>query len=498
MDYYSLTEQGRKKLFGAKGSADILVTKERLLALLGKEPPVSQGYIGRTQLLNRELVLSESNWNEVFLHVTKAFPTDGDLFLIPIIPRSGRPPQVNEDSDAVRRYYATRARKDGAEAIKGSVVDGPSERGSNTCAQLPDATRKFPLHGTPSKPSLFLGRGQSMLSLKQLLGAQICIDAKPRRVPRAAAITGWPGVGKSTIVSELPYDPEIRAAYPDGVYWMAFGNLKPEDGQSRLVGTLSQWTQGHTGPATISRLTDGLRDELRDRQVLMIVDDCWESNLASRFLQIAGDGSTVIFTSRNENVAEALVPTAADRFYLDDLSPKDAVDLLNHLAPQTIDYPHETASLVQSLGGLPLALVVAGRMLGSRSAPLRGVPEILNELRAGTKLLESAPPPEMIELTKEAKNLSVAALIQSSTNQLTPEERLRFAQLSAFAPKPAFFKVKRAALVWGMDVPDAAVELEKLAGFGLVQAMSDGTVQMHALLNLYGANLLRQMGAHHE
>jgi hypothetical protein len=148
---------------------------------------------------------------------------------------------------------------------------------------------------------------------------------------------------------------------------------------------------------------------------------------------------------------------------------------------------------VRTLGGLPLALVVAGGMLSGQSAQIRGVRGLLEELREGTKVLEGPPPPEMIQLRQQTSNASVAALIRNSTNLLTSEQRVRFAQLSTFAPKPASFKVRSAALIWGLELPAAADELERFAGLGLVQAMSDGSIQMHALLNLYGASLLKQM-----
>jgi hypothetical protein len=184
------------------------------------------------------------------------------------------------------------------------------------------------LSGVPSKPALFVGRSGAVAAFKRLLRVLPSEESGPLP-PRAAAITGWPGVGKSTFVTELPHDPEIQASYPDGILWVALGQAGPDDLQSRIVGTLTDWdSDSPGGVATLPELIRRLRDHLRQRRVLIVADDTWESGLASSFLRLPDEGSTVVFTSRSEDVARHLVPVATDRYRLEELTSEDAVELL--------------------------------------------------------------------------------------------------------------------------------------------------------------------------
>jgi hypothetical protein len=227
--------------------------------------------------------------------------------------------------------------------------------------------------------------------------------------------------------------------------------------------------------------------------VLILVDDNWEAELASSFLRLVGEGSTVVYTSRNEDVARNLVPAAGDRYQLEELTTQDGLELLTRLAPGVSEHLEEAAGLVRALGGLPLAIVVAGGILGSYSASVHGVAGLLAELQNGERLLRSAVPTDMLQLTHQTRNLTVAALFERSTRILSVEQRLRFAQLGLLAPKPASFAIADAAAGWDTDVPTAARELEVMAGLGLVQPMSDGRIQMHAILNRFAASILQEL-----
>jgi hypothetical protein len=158
-----------------------------------------------------------------------------------------------------------------------------------------------------------------------------------------------------------------------------------------------------------------------------------------------------------------------------------------------LEHREVAAELVAALGGLPLAIVVAGGILGSYSAAVHGVSGLLAELRNGERLLRSSIPADMLQVTLETNNPTVAALIQRSTRFLTDSQRIHFAQLGAFVPKPASFQLADAAFVWELELAEAAAEMEVLAGLGLVQPLSDGRIQMHALLNRFAASILREL-----
>ena len=75
------------------------------------------------------------------------------------------------------------------------------------------------IHGyAPPPPALVIGREVDISELKTRLG--ITPGGLKRKL---TIIRGWPGVGKSTLVSTLAYDPDIARAYPDGVLWTSLG-----------------------------------------------------------------------------------------------------------------------------------------------------------------------------------------------------------------------------------------------------------------------------------
>ena len=72
------------------------------------------------------------------------------------------------------------------------------------------------------------------------------------------------------------------------------------------------------------------------------------------------------------------------------------------------------------------------------------------------------------------------------------DERTRkcFAALGPFASKPATFDVDAMAFVWGIDNPKPIIR--ELVARGLLEPVSDGNYQMHALLVAHARNILAQ------
>jgi hypothetical protein len=83
---------------------------------------------------------------------------------------------------------------------------------------------------------------------------------------------------------------------------------------------------------------------------------------------------------------------------------------------------------------------------------------------------------------------TVAALLRRSTDSLDELTRQRFALLGLFVPKPATFDLQAMSAVW--DVPDARPTARTLVNRGLLEPVSGGRFQMHALLVLHAQSLL--------
>jgi hypothetical protein len=299
-------------------------------------------------------------------------------------------------------------------------------------------------------------------------------------------IQGWPGVGKSTLVAALAHDPEVVEHFADGILWVSLGEIPS------LLSELDAWASalGLSEPGRerpIEQLTAQLIAALRDRRMLLIVDDVWRAEHLNPF-KIGGPQCALVCTSRLNEVAQALAPTAADMYRLAVLTDVAALELLRRLTPETVaSYPEAARALVRDLEGLPLAIQVAGRLLHSEAGLGWGVGELLEELRAGTSLLQAQVPGDMLPLSA-ATTPTVAALLRRSTDALDAQTRRQFACLGLFVPKPASFDLGALAVVW--DVADPRPIARVLVNRGLLEPVGGGRFQLHALLVLHARTLL--------
>lgn len=334
----------------------------------------------------------------------------------------------------------------------------------------------------PPLPALIVGREQALTDIKGRLGIGSTAANRPVTV-----IHGWPGVGKSTVSAMLPHDPEIVAHFPDGILWASLGETP--DLLSELSGWASALGLADASPTRqIEDISARIAAVIRDKRLLLVIDDVWQPEHV-RLFRVGGQHCVTVMTSRLFDVALTLAPTAADIYRLPVLSEEASLDLLANLTPQTVAaYPDEARQLVNDLEGLPLAIHVAGRLLHNESAMGWGIQELLSELRAGAALLAAQPPTDVLVVGRDASP-TVTALLNRSTDKLNAEMRLRFALLGLFVPKPATFDIEAMAVVW--DVSDPRPVIRALVNQGLLEPVSGGRFQMHALLVLHAKSLLQ-------
>jgi hypothetical protein len=123
-----------------------------------------------------------------------------------------------------------------------------------------------------------------------------------------------------------------------------------------------------------------------------------------------------------------------------------------------------------------------------------GVSDLLAELRSGANLLAAPIPGEGAAWGPAAGGTSsptVAALLKRSTDSLEPAARERFALLGLFAPKPATFGLEALAVAW--DTTDPRPTARTLVARGLLEPISGGRFQTHALLMWHARSLLETL-----
>jgi NB-ARC domain-containing protein len=336
----------------------------------------------------------------------------------------------------------------------------------------------------PPRPSLIVGREDDMKELKSRLGAT---KDGTTSLQILTAIKGWPGVGKTTIASALAYDPEIMKLFPDGVLWTSLGE------SPNILSEMATWgralgTEEIVKANSVEEAHTVLSGLLRNKRMLLIIDDVWNKNDALPF-KAGGVGCATLITTRLDGVASDLAPTAESIYRLQVLKDKAALELLGKLAPMAVQmHPNECLVLVKELEGLPLALQVAGRLLHTEANSGFGVTELIDALRAGAKLLAAAAPADRTDLVTQTTP-TIAALLQKSVDRLDESTKEYYAYLGVFAPQPATFGVDAMKFVWEMDDPKPTIRT--LVDRGLLEYVPElDRYWMHALLVMLAKTLL--------
>lgn len=336
----------------------------------------------------------------------------------------------------------------------------------------------------PPLPALIVGREGDLHVLKSRLGISRSATAAPLQV--LTAVRGWPGVGKTTLAAALAHDPEIAAKFPDRILWVSLGQ------DPKILSELSAWGRAlgidDLIRGTVEEASARLTALLRDKRVLLIVDDVWEPAHAIPF-KVGGRGCALLVTTRLTAVADALAPTPDAIYKLAVLTDDKALELLQALAPDVVrQHPAACKELVRELEGLPLALQVAGHMLRVEAGYGFGVTALLDELREGTKLLMATAPADRSDLATETTP-TVAVLLQKSTDRLDPFTRDCFAYLGAFVPKPATFDLEAMQAVWIVEPDVAKTTARTLLDRGLLEPIDNGRFWMHGLLLTHARSL---------
>jgi len=341
---------------------------------------------------------------------------------------------------------------------------------------------RLPLHGTlPALPRIAIGREESLNDLKNRLLA-------PAGPPPITVIQGWPGIGKTTLVAMLAHNAGLHEHFVDGVLFASLGETP------NLFSELLNWAHalGITDVHkldTLEALSQRLAAVLRDKHVLLIVDDVWEAPHAVPF-NVGGYGCARVITTRMNDVAQKLADKPENIYKVPILTEAKAVELLHTLAPQVVEQNEaERFELIRALEGLPLAIQVAGRLLNAEMSLGWGVHDLLQELREGAALLDAEVPSDRVE-SGDNTLPTVRVLLKRSTDWLDLETRKRFALLGVFAPKPATFDLEAMKAVW--RIPDPRPTVRALVARGLLEPVNAGRFQIHALLVMHARSMFSE------
>lgn len=329
--------------------------------------------------------------------------------------------------------------------------------------------------GAPAAGRRLFGREHDEREIKARL-----TDGAHDEAAGVVVLHGVAGVGKSSLLNRLARDSSLGELFPGGGLWAAVGET-PD-----VLGLLTSWGQALRIPAQrLMRIDDAvatIRGVLQQRRMLILIDDVW-TEAHAHTLHVAGPGSVILYTTRSPGLADRLAPTPAAAYPLRGLDKVNGVKLLAYFAPEVVrDHSGDCESLVDDVDGLPLALIVAGKMLHREWAAAGDVEGLLREIHDDARTLLSQPvPPDMADLLEQTTP-NVAAVLRRSTAGLSDEMRLRFARLGAFAPTPAKFPLFYAAKRWELTEREAKAVAREFIDLGLLEVDRRGQYSIHPLM----------------
>ena len=336
----------------------------------------------------------------------------------------------------------------------------------------------------PALPSIFIGREKAMQELRQRLCRQN--PAEDQNVQVLTAIRGWPGVGKTSTASVLAHDPEVMAHFPDGVLWTSL-RVNPNILPALLSWGTAMGLDIINKAKNVSEASAFLAAYLRNKQMLLIIDDVWKSSDALPFM-IGGQNCATLLTTRLPIIASRLVASPDQIYPLNVLEEEDSFTLMQLIAPQVVEsYPEETYSLIRKLEGLPLALQVAGRLLQAEFSTGYSVNDLIKEISSTSRILNEQAPADQENLSN-ATTPTIAALLYRSLEHLDEATRNKYALLGAIAPSPAKFDQNIIASIWQTHNPRPMIKT--LVDRGLLEYLPKSQLfQMHSLLVMLAQSL---------
>jgi WD40 repeat protein len=324
----------------------------------------------------------------------------------------------------------------------------------------------------PPLPPNYVERRNDLEALRRA----VLDDGASRRVA-LTALKGMAGVGKTILAQALCLDETVQSAFLDGIVWLNIGK-DPRD-----LLPLFREAGRATGDSleaydSVQSASNHLRNYLRHKAVLLVLDDVWDPHDAAPFM-IDSPLSRTLITTRDARTAVSL---GAQQRTLDVLTREQSLELIARWSDCPVSVlPPEANEIVRECGRLPLALAMVGALL--RAKPERWQ-SMLHKLRHADleKIRQSFPDYPHPDLLR-AIDISLSAL----------DERTRDRYLG-FAVFPEDAGIPEAAIktLWSLDQYEVEDMVDQLVDLSLATRDADGKLRIHDLLLDY---LRHRLGA---
>lgn len=302
-----------------------------------------------------------------------------------------------------------------------------------------------------------------------------------------SALTGLPGVGKSTIALNLVHDKELQQQFYHGFLWAGLGCRPHKAGHLRRWGNLLGTTSDDGDD--LGAWAKSIHATIGERRMLIVIDDVWsvEDALA---LKVGGVNCVHLITTRCPEIAIAFAGNNV--VTVPELNERESELLFTQLAPNAIaNEPFEVRRLIQSVGGLPLALTLVGKYLQvqTHSGQPRRLHAAFERLYSVEERLGLTNPHAHVECTASLPDnapLSLQEVIHVSCQQLSSASNEMLAALSIFPAKPNTFSEESALAV---SAAEPAV-IDMLTDAGLLEGCGPERYTIHQTIADYARLVL--------
>ncbi|MFE6497880.1 ATP-binding protein [Streptomyces sp. NPDC057748] len=332
-------------------------------------------------------------------------------------------------------------------------------------------TRPTGLCELPRSVDDFTGRAAELAWIDDLVHAEPAPGA-----PVVGLITGSAGSGKTTLAVRSAH--ALRPEYPDGVFFLDLFGMSQRpvavfDALGQVMGALGIADQQM--PADTPGRSSLYRSVLRDRRVLVVLDNAASEEQVRPLLPGAGAGRVLVTSRRLLAGLEGV-----RRLVLGPLQLSEATELLTGIVGErsAADGQSALARLAQLCGGLPLALRIIGNRLASR--PGWSAVELAARLSDEERRLDHF----------KAGDLKIANAFRMSYEQLAPPARQVFRRLAVVPGRD--FGAALAAVVGETPIEDAWDALDELVDLGLLQDSTQDRYRFHDLVRLFARERLHE------
>ena len=297
------------------------------------------------------------------------------------------------------------------------------------------------------------------------------------------ALRGAGGFGKTTLAKAVCYDPKITEKFSDGILWVTLGE-NPGDLIPQVVDLISFLGGENKGYGKIESAIADLRNLIREKRLLIVIDDVWNSAHLEPFLH-GGPYCAHLITTRNDDT----LPPKTLKVSVDSMLEKEAVEMLKcGLSPENEVRFNE---LAERLGYWPLLLKLVNSTLQYHVNELKeSVDQALDFVNEG---LNEESLTAFDKENPESRSQAVEATFAVSLKALTEDERARYHELAIF-PEDINIPLKVLEKLWnktGNYTPYRVKRLcTRLYSMSLLQTYDarDDFIKLHDVVREYLMN----------